>query len=84
MQSGLTLFPETPAPTTDCINITGLCIANANTSTGSLPVLLLNTNGSWSYNDECMCIPGHELTVIGGVNQCQGMALIRVWTSFLI
>uniref|UniRef100_A0A1X7SZ33 Fibronectin type-III domain-containing protein n=1 Tax=Amphimedon queenslandica TaxID=400682 RepID=A0A1X7SZ33_AMPQE len=74
MQSGLTLFPETPAPTTDCINITGLCVANANTSTGSLPVLSLNINGSWNYDDVCMCIPGHELMLIEGTNQCQACA----------
>lgn len=73
LQVGLTLFPEVPAPTTDCVNVTGLCVANANTSSGRYPLLTLDQNGNWSNSEDCLCIAGHHIQVIEGLQQCQGL-----------
>ncbi len=75
-QVGLTLFPETPAPTVDVISVSGVCVANGNTTNGKLPVLNLNTNGLWiNSDDQCYCIEGHQLVMLEGLHQCQGITM---------
>ena len=72
-QLGLTLFPETPAPTLNCTQVAGVCVANANTTDGMLPSLNLDPDGSWTHSeDQCYCIEGHELVMLEGSDQCQG------------
>ncbi len=72
-QVGLTLFPETPAPTLNCTQVAGVCVANANTTNGILPQLNLDPDGSWTLSDDqCYCIEGHELVMLEGFDQCQG------------
>ena len=74
MQVGLTLYPETPAPTLNNTSVSGVCVANANTTSGKLPSLNLDPDGSWtSLDDQCCCIEGHELVVLEGFDQCQGI-----------
>ena len=72
MQVNLTLFPETPAPTSDCVSVSGTCVANADTISGNPPTLRLDPDGSWIFGEQCFCIEGHELIILEDTQQCQG------------
>ena len=72
VQVNLTLYPETPAPTSGNVNVAGVCVANSNTSIRQDPNLSLNPDGIWTLADECFCIEGHEPILIEGIKQCQG------------
>ena len=73
MQVNLTLFPETPAPTSDCVSVSGTCVANADTISGNPPTLRLDPDGSWIFGEQCFCIEGHEPIILEDAQQCQGM-----------
>ena len=59
--------------------MSGVCVANANTTDGSLPILNLDPNGSWinTVTDQCYCIEGHQLIMLEGFHQCQGERVIE-------
>ena len=59
MQTGLVLYPETPAPVSDSINISITCVPNADVC-GSPPVTC-DSDGMWgSQSPRCECRAGYE------------------------
>ena len=82
-QVNLTLFPETPAPVSGSITVTGQCVANAktNTTSGNPPSVTLDSKGKWSNPEMCLCIEGHQPEMLAGSLQCQGEPIAVLTTT---
>ena len=78
-----TIYAETPAPATGTITVMGQCIANARTPNGYTPNVTLDSSGVWSNPDSCMCIEGHEPTMIADTSQCQGQYLVHNYNHMI-
>ena len=59
------------------VSVTGECVENSSTMSGSAPVLSCSDMGEWQVIIACLCNPGYEKSQ----DQCTGILQVFIYIS---